>query len=343
MATLLTGREQTMQPYKLSFCIPTYNRARSIAQALNNIAAQAPDDCEIVVSDNGSTDDTENVVANFSRQFDRLRYIRHHENRGYDRNVNSAVEASSGTYCWLFSDDDLIKPGAVSYVLSLLRSEPSLILINFEMRDLSLSEYYTKRWLRLDADRIYGGHELDRLLVDLSHAVSYLSNIVIKREVWVSRNKETYYDTLYIHTGIIFQKPLPSVVIVVAEPFVINRRGNSVNVAAKGIEMALVYLPNIFSKTAVSQAGRAGSDIATPWRHPSYLLWLRAVGMFSLNDYRSYIQPRVDSPWSRAMSLIISLLPRLPLNYFLSLVYSIRGVPEQWPSILKIARHPVIK
>lgn len=96
MVSLSTLQDEEKERYKLSFCIPTYNRATSLAEALESIGAQASDDCEIVVSDNGSTDETESVVKNFSRRFGRLRYIRHSENRGYDRNVDSAVEASSG-------------------------------------------------------------------------------------------------------------------------------------------------------------------------------------------------------------------------------------------------------
>jgi len=338
MSTVSGQGDQAKLPYTLSFCIPTYNRAACLVEALESIAAQATDNCEIVVSDNCSTDETQSVVTDFARRFDRLRYVRHSENRGVDRNIDSAVAASSGDYCWLFSDDDLIKPGALSYVLSLLREHPSLVFTNFEIRDLTVSIFITRRWLCLDSDRVYRGHDLDRLLIELSHAVTFLSNIVIRRDIWISRDREIYYGSLFIHTGVIFQKYLPSDVIAVAEPLVTCRKGNPASIAATSTEIYLVYLPNILRKTAISHVGIAKSDIATPWRHPSFLLFLKACGMLSMNDYLSYIHPRAYLISERAISAFIAMLPRMLVSYLLTFLYYICRTPEQWPCIVKRSR-----
>src|ERR1041384_5459909 len=98
---------------KLSICIGTYNRAEFLRCCLDSIVPQATDDCEIVISDNASTDSTAAIVEAYRNLLPNLRYIRHSVNVGLDRNFDLAVRAASGVYCWLFSDDDTLRPGAI--------------------------------------------------------------------------------------------------------------------------------------------------------------------------------------------------------------------------------------
>jgi len=64
---------------KLSICIPTYNRAAFLGEALDSVIRQATDEVEIVVSDNASTDNTEALVREYQARFPRIRY---HKNPG---------------------------------------------------------------------------------------------------------------------------------------------------------------------------------------------------------------------------------------------------------------------
>src|SRR5262245_45616795 len=103
--------------FKLSFCIATYNRAAFLKDALEAIVTQATDDCEIVISDNASTDDTEEVVSGFKNRCAFLRYFKQDKNVGPDRNFDNAVALARGEFCWLMADDDMLKPGAVARIL----------------------------------------------------------------------------------------------------------------------------------------------------------------------------------------------------------------------------------
>src|SRR5688572_20142525 len=97
----------------LSICITTFNRSKFIGATLESILTQTPECCEVVVLDGGSTDGTKQIISEYARRFDRLRYIRNDVNGGYDRDCNQVVELACGKYCWLMTDDDLLKPGAV--------------------------------------------------------------------------------------------------------------------------------------------------------------------------------------------------------------------------------------
>lgn len=100
--------------------IPTYNRAPLLRQAIRGILAQtrAPD--QILIVDDGSTDDTQDVVAPY---MPRIEYIRQ-ANRGKATALNKALQRVSSRYVWIFDDDDWPFPDALEQLLSTLCAEP---------------------------------------------------------------------------------------------------------------------------------------------------------------------------------------------------------------------------
>lgn len=112
----------------LSICIPTYERSGKLAVLLSSIICQDDPRVEVVVSDNGSADDTAEMVQEFTF----LRPLKWHqwdENVGFDRNLLKVVSMASGEYCWLVGSDDALTPGAVSHILYLIDTyRPSGIL-----------------------------------------------------------------------------------------------------------------------------------------------------------------------------------------------------------------------
>src|SRR5262245_32717217 len=97
---------------RLSICIATMNRAEELARMLESIERQATDAVEISIVDGASRDDTPRVVAALQERFPRVRYLRLEEKGGVDRDYDRSVAQATGEYCWLLSDDDILKPGA---------------------------------------------------------------------------------------------------------------------------------------------------------------------------------------------------------------------------------------
>jgi glycosyltransferase involved in cell wall biosynthesis len=93
---------------KVSVCIPTYNRSHYLTYAVNTVLNQTYDDFELIICDDGSPDNTPEVVAGFNDS--RIRYIRHEKNMGRSRNMRSGFEASQGEYFIKFDDDDALTP-----------------------------------------------------------------------------------------------------------------------------------------------------------------------------------------------------------------------------------------
>jgi abequosyltransferase len=101
----------------LSICIPTYNFGAYIGETLASIASQVRPEVEVVVIDGASTDDTPAVVDSYRARIPNLVYVRRSERGGIDKDMALAVEVARGAYCWLFSADDLMEPGAIDLIL----------------------------------------------------------------------------------------------------------------------------------------------------------------------------------------------------------------------------------
>jgi glycosyltransferase involved in cell wall biosynthesis len=113
---------------KISVCIPSYNRARFLRQALESVFSQTLQDFEVIVVDDASGDDTREVVAAMGDP--RVRYFRHARNRGIARSRNSCLEVARGQYlAWLDSDDRYL-PEMLARQSAVLDCHPGVGLVH---------------------------------------------------------------------------------------------------------------------------------------------------------------------------------------------------------------------
>lgn len=117
-----TSKSRGLAVPLLSITIPTYNRAPFLAELLGVLLPQLRDEprAELVVSDNASTDETSELIARMEQLGLRLRHLRNAQNIGSDANFLQCLEEARGKYVWVLGDDDLLTPGAVGQLLSLL-------------------------------------------------------------------------------------------------------------------------------------------------------------------------------------------------------------------------------
>lgn len=181
----------TPAPPVLSFCIPTYNFGAFLGEALDSILAQADERVEIVIVDGGSTDQTFDVIAERARRFPRITLFRRETRVGFDRDVLKMVELARGEFCWLFSADDVLLPGAVAKVLARLeRSAPDLLLPGFLHCDLRLRSMGPHPILAGGGDAEFALEDpaelarYCRLALTSTAFFTFVSATVVRREAW---------------------------------------------------------------------------------------------------------------------------------------------------------------
>jgi len=108
--------------------MPVYNGELYIVQSIESILAQTFTDWELLISDNGSADGTEDICRSYVKQDKRIRYIRQEVNRGAAWNHNFVFAESSGEYFKWQCHDDLCAPTFLEKCVAVLDREPSVVL-----------------------------------------------------------------------------------------------------------------------------------------------------------------------------------------------------------------------
>jgi len=113
-----------MNSYNLSFCIPTYNRAQSVRRLVTDILSCRDADIEVVVLDNGSTDDTLSILRDIKDE--RLFVYSNGENRGALYNMVNVLNKGRGEYLVYSTDQDYVDNSKINEFKSFLLRQPGL-------------------------------------------------------------------------------------------------------------------------------------------------------------------------------------------------------------------------
>ena len=106
----------------VSVVLPTYNRAHTVRAAIDSVLAQSYEDFELIVVDDGSTDDTPAVVGDVSDP--RVQYLRLPENRGANVARNVGIRESDGKYVAFQDSDDVWRPRKLELQVTELERAP---------------------------------------------------------------------------------------------------------------------------------------------------------------------------------------------------------------------------
>jgi glycosyltransferase involved in cell wall biosynthesis len=110
----------------VSVIVPTFNRARLIAEALASIEAQTLSDWEVIVIDDGGTDRTDQVVQDWTRRVKQdVTYVRQ-ENQGPGAARNNGLDRARGRYVAFLDSDDLWIPHHLEQCVAALEAHPEI-------------------------------------------------------------------------------------------------------------------------------------------------------------------------------------------------------------------------
>lgn len=183
---------------RMSICIGTRNRAGLLARHIRHIQRFRSLDFEIVVSDNGSEDDTREVVAALQRDDPRIFYIRQEQPLTWYESISASLALAGGDYLMFIADDDFLQEAGSLRAVGILDQHPNVAAVYgrfhpicpFEAMEDAL-DHFNKRKPR--AEGIYGAGDMLRL---------YRGNWLLEMPIF---RRQVYHDS---HLPLPFHMPL---------------------------------------------------------------------------------------------------------------------------------------
>lgn len=119
----------------VSVCIPTFNGDRFISEAISSIFSQTYSPLEIIISDDGSTDQTLEIVKRFQENTSVQLSIFSHEPLGLAENCNFAIDRAKGKYIKFLFQDDILSPNCIAEMVQLAEQDEEIGLV-FSPREM---------------------------------------------------------------------------------------------------------------------------------------------------------------------------------------------------------------
>lgn len=113
---------------RLSILIPVYNVERYIRRCLDSVYGQLPEDCEVVIVDDGCTDSSASICDEYKIRFPNITKVIHKANSGAYSTRNLAMDNAEGKYLWLIDPDDYIADDCMQAILQMINThEPDVL------------------------------------------------------------------------------------------------------------------------------------------------------------------------------------------------------------------------
>lgn len=192
---------------RLTVCIPTHDgRAAMLAELLDDLLGQRDHRFDVIVCDNGSTNETAAIVERARAAGLDIDYRRHAADVGAARNIAATVEHARGEHCWLLGSDDRLVPGAVERVLWLLAAHPDAagLTVHQAAMDSTMTwvapEQASRTIPELPSVALLRGTQITAAL---GWIASGLSSQVVRREAWLETIGPVAADERFPHVRVV--------------------------------------------------------------------------------------------------------------------------------------------
>ncbi len=171
----------------LSVILINYNHASYLKARIETILAQLPDNSELILLDDASTDNSVETSAPFVQADPRFRIIVNKKNLGVERNLNYGVTLAKGEYIFPLAVDDLLQPGSIRALLDPLLDNPHMNFCSCQFA--SIDTQTSKEWIQPLPEHLMKAPYTVLTPLDMVKAVRQFqltcsSSIMIKRSLW---------------------------------------------------------------------------------------------------------------------------------------------------------------
>ena len=228
--------------YRMSVCIPVYNCGAYLGEALESILPQAGDGVEVVIYDGGSTDNTSEVVKPYLAATPQLQYHRGPARGGIDADMAKCVALACGEYCWLFSGDDVMRPGALRRALQAVQSRRDVYVCQHTLCDIGMN--VSRDYPVLTPNRAFAAELSDasarrewfRRAANTEAFFSFMSGLVVRRAKWLDGRLIPEFDgSCWAHVARLFELIDRGLSVSYVPEIWLDQRGDNDSFREKGI------------------------------------------------------------------------------------------------------------
>ena len=196
---------------RVSIILPVYQGEKTLRIAIKSILKQTYNNIELIIVNDGSSDDTESIIFKMMKKYSQIKYIKNPENRGVYFSRNIGIKNSTGDFITIQDADDIsTKNRLITSVYELITNKVDFILANSQnienMRDFSsISIAMASLVIKKDFFSKYGlydeetRHSGDLELLDRAHFQKYGKYILDNFWFWLNYThyKEGFYKHIY--------------------------------------------------------------------------------------------------------------------------------------------------
>ncbi|MFT5445827.1 MAG: glycosyltransferase domain-containing protein [Gammaproteobacteria bacterium] len=271
--------------------IPTYNRANSFEQALKSALAQDYENLEIIISDNASTDETEQTCNRLITNRENVSYIRQKENRGPTENFRTVANNAKGKYFMWLGDDDWLDENYISSCVEKILSSPDASIVGGTPK-YYINNKYVYSGIHMDITSNSAAQRVRTYFLQVKHNGIFYG--LMPSEMARSKPLRNVLgaDLLFV-ASVVFSGKAHTV-----DNTSIHRRRGGVSsqnkklVKSMGLSWVDAYLPRISAARYVFDYIMTDNSFASLSKTSRYLLALQCVTLAAFRKVASVILPR---------------------------------------------------
>lgn len=220
----MNGEKQ--QQTLLTISIPTWNRAAYLKINLEQLATQiqaGSSRVEILISDNCSSDETPDIVADFIARGLPLRSIRNSENIGSDCNIAQCFNEAAGRYVLILGDDDLLIDGALDRIVNLLEGGQYGVLV---MRPYGYDQDFRLEYPG-GGSTVREFTDLGKFVVAMGPFSTLISAIIIAKEQLPEVDARQFCGSNLVQTELVYRAAMAAKVNLCTEQYLVACKRNN--------------------------------------------------------------------------------------------------------------------
>ena len=179
----------------LSIIIPAYNAEKYLKECIDSIITQKDNNYELIIIDDGSTDNTPKICQQYSHDFSHIHYYRT-QNQGVSNARNLGIKKANGSHIWFIDSDDLITPDAISTISERIKNTDLLV---FGIEEFDKKHSFIHQFNNETVDNV----KIKEYLLSDTYIRGYPVNKIFKTNI-IKKNHLLFNETIKTCEDLLF-------------------------------------------------------------------------------------------------------------------------------------------